>query len=60
MSLAKPLTLSLACALILAAHAAPSFAEVSLSYSSIETSSSTSDAGDGGESLWDFICGWLF
>src|ERR1700727_946901 len=35
MSLAKPLTLSLACALILATSAAPTFAEVSLSYSSI-------------------------
>jgi hypothetical protein len=60
MSLAKPLTLSLACALILATYAAPTFAEVSLSYSSIEYSYSQQSAGDDGESLWDYICGWLF
>ena len=56
MSIPKTLSLSLACALILAAHAAPSFAEdLSLSFTTIETS--YSQQGEVG--LWDFIRSWF-
>jgi hypothetical protein len=61
MSIAKILRLSLAAAIIFAAHSTPSFAEVSLNYGGVELAYSQQDAGgDDGESLWDYICGLLW
>jgi hypothetical protein len=62
MSIAKTFTLSLAGAIILAAHPAPSFAEsVSLNFSSVELAYTQEGAGgDEGESLWDYMCGLLW
>jgi|HubBroStandDraft_6_1064221.scaffolds.fasta_scaffold1349108_1 hypothetical protein len=64
MSIAKTLTLSLAAAIIFAAHPNPSFAatyqlnEVYVSSVSSSSSSSQDDDDDGG-SIWDYILSWF-
>ncbi len=62
MSIARTLTLSLAGAIILAAHPAPSFAEsVSFNFTSVEPANTPGGGGgDDGESLWDYVCGLLW
>jgi hypothetical protein len=68
MSIAKTLTLSLAVAIIFAAHPTRSFAatyqltQVSVSNVSSSCSSSSSpsqDDDDDGGSIWDYILSWL-
>jgi len=60
MTISKTLCLSSASALILAAHAAPSFAAIEYVYTQQGAGDgAASDAGDGG-SLWNYICSLLW
>jgi len=64
MSIVKTLSLALTAAIVLAAYATPSRAEVSFSYGGVQVAYTQqggggSAASDDGESLWDYICGWL-
>ena len=62
MSIAKTATLSFAAAIILAAHAAPSFAaEYQLTETNLSSNSesSLSSDQDDEQSIWDYILGWL-